>query len=105
MPDWISEHHSFREGEQVSVSAETIERIRRMEYYFDTLCAAPHSLRDDETMQAMLRSLVDYYEGGQWMADYRLDERGLLPSWLKRGVLSEDGVYDLLSEIETDGST
>ena len=104
MPNWISEHRSCRGEEQASVPAETIERIRRMECYFDTLCAAPH-LKGDEKLQAMLRSLVDYYEGGQWLADYRLDKRGLLPSWLKRGVLSEDGVYNLLSEIETDGST
>ena len=29
------------------------------------------------------------------------DEAGLLPPDLKRGVLSEDGVYDLLSEYDT----
>jgi len=94
--------------ENICVPAETLERIGRMEEYYDTLCAAlkqpPHMLRDDETMRSMLESLAAYYEGGQWLADYELDERGLLPSWVKRGVLSEDGVYNLLSEIEKDGS-
>ena len=94
--------------ENICVPAETLERIGRMEEYYDTLCAAlkqsPHALRDDETMRSMLESLAAYYEGGQWLADYELDERGLLPSWVKRGVLSEDGVYNLLSEIEKDGS-
>ena len=94
---------------QLPVPAETVERICRMERYFDAICAAvesaPHVLRGDESMEAMLRSLMSYYENGQWLSDYELDEQGLLPPWLKRGVLSEDGVYDLLSEIEKDGST
>lgn len=89
--------------------AETVERIRLMEGYFDALRAAVESglppLRGDESTRVMLQRLTDYYESGQWLSDYELDERGLLPSDLKRGVLSEDGVYDLLSEIEKDGST
>lgn len=102
--DMPCSEENFARKEWLLVPAETVERVRRMERYFDTLCAAPHCLKEDESMQAMLRSLVAYYEGGQWLADYELDERGLLPPWLKRGVLSEDGVYNLLSEIEKDGS-
>ena len=34
------------------------------------------------------------------MQDYQMDERGELPKGLKRGVLSEDGVYHLLTELE-----
>lgn len=30
------------------------------------------------------------------MADYKADEEGKLPKRLKRGVLSEDGIYSLL---------
>ena len=30
--------------------------------------------------------------------DFEADEAGLLPKGLKRGVLSEDGIYDLLEE-------
>ena len=48
----------------------------------------------------MLRRLRRYYEGGQWLRDYALDEAGLLPRQLKRGVLSQDGVYDLLTELK-----
>jgi len=36
-------------------------------------------------------------DSGQWLADYELDEAGGLPPDLKRGVLSEDGLYNLLS--------
>ena len=34
------------------------------------------------------------------MRHYMLDEAGLLPKDLKRGVLSEDGVYHLLADLE-----
>ena len=32
----------------------------------------------------------------QWQRDYEADERGLLPANLKRGVLGQDALYDLL---------
>ncbi|MBQ1257811.1 MAG: DUF4298 domain-containing protein, partial [Clostridia bacterium] len=33
-------------------------------------------------------------------ADYEADEKGLIPKTLKRGVLSEDGIYDLICDYE-----
>ena len=47
-----------------------------------------------------LRQLTEYVDSGQWLQDYQLDEAGALPRDLKRGVLSQDGLYDLLSEIQ-----
>ena len=44
------------------------------------------------------RELRDYYENGQWLRDYEADERGELPATLKRGVLSQDGLWDLLNK-------
>ena len=44
----------------------------------------------------MLRQLSDYYSSPEWKRDYAADEAGLLPNDLKRGVLSEDGIYNLL---------
>ena len=67
---------------------EAIRRIRRMEEIFDALQADPG--------HPSLGELVRYYEGGQWLRDYELDEQGLLSKNLKRGVLSQDGVYNLL---------
>ena len=32
------------------------------------------------------------------LSDFEADEAGLLPPDLKRGVLSEDGIYNLLEE-------
>lgn len=47
-------------------------------------------------LQPMIRKLTDYYDSPDWMSDLELDESGKLPSDLKRGVLSEDGIYNLL---------
>ena len=70
---------------------DVIQEIREMEALFDRL-------RQGQTEQ--LRQLTDYYEGGRWLRHYMLDEAGLLPKDLKRGVLSEDGVYHLLTDLE-----
>ena len=67
-----------------------IERITCMEALFD------RALEE----RIIPRELMDYYFGGQWLADYQADERGELPKNLKRGVLSEDGVWNLIAELE-----
>lgn len=75
-------------------------RIRRMEAIFDILQSAdPKVLASDSSLIAMLEELTAYYESPQWLRDYEADEQGLLPPDLKRGVLSQDGVYCLLSKI------
>ncbi len=43
-----------------------------------------------------LKELEDYYTSPEWQEDYAADEAGLLPDGLKRGVLSQDGINDLL---------
>ncbi|MBR4084491.1 MAG: DUF4298 domain-containing protein [Lachnospiraceae bacterium] len=75
-----------------------------MEFYFDTIQKAleinSDLLKKEAPLSLMLQELTEYYENGQWMDDYEADEAGLLPQNLKRGVLSEDGVYNLLFDIE-----
>ena len=66
----------------------TIERIRRMEALYDMALATGQ----------IPRELREYYENDQWLRDYEADERGELPGDLKRGVLSQDGLWDLLNE-------
>ena len=70
---------------------DAILRIREMEARFDRLLA-------DSPEPDDLSVLLDYYENGQWLRDYRLDEQGLLPSDLKRGILSEDGFFNYLQQ-------
>ena len=79
-----------------------IERIRHMEQILGTVSKAVQNLSDAfdsyAAIQPQLKELIRYYESPQWLADYDADCAGLLPSDLKRGVLSEDAVYDLLTE-------
>ena len=83
---------------------EAIERIGRMELYFDLLLEAersgPAAIFGNPWTKAFLQTLIRYYESGQWLHDYELDEQGLLPRELKRGVLSQDAVYNFLERIK-----
>lgn len=81
-----------------------IARIQQMEEYFDKISdvfyTKPERIKEDAEIQRMLQELERYFENGQWLADYESDERGELPKELKRGVLSEDGLYNLLCSVE-----
>lgn len=82
---------------------QAIERVRQMEKYFDMLQDAvntnPKDCQEDAYIKEILLILIQYYEGGQWLQDYELDEKGLFPKDLKRGILAQDSVYDLLEQI------
>ena len=80
----------------------TLARVEKLEWCFDTGVAAVRkdaaAAKASPVCRALLAALLRYYEGGQWLSDYAADEAGLLPAALKRGVLSEDGVYNFLTE-------
>lgn len=82
-------------------SRDPVERIKAMEGLFDRIKqkldraeADPPEM--DPLLPEEIKELEDYYTSPLWMQDFEADERGLLPSGLKRGVLSEDGIDDLL---------
>ena len=79
-----------------------IQRITEMEKACDDVTAAIRALSDAaaryEKLQGSYRKLSAYYGSARWRGDLEADEKGLLPSELKRGVLSEDGLYDLMTE-------
>lgn len=83
---------------------EQIERIRQMEERFDRVWKAVHKLNEAmeefDGSQESIRELEEYYEGGLWRKDFEDDEKGKIPRNLKRGVLSEDGLFDLFLEID-----
>ena len=62
------------------------------------LCRLDAALADLETLRQDVAVLAAYYEGPLWRADFEADELGLLPPDLRRGVLSEDAVYELLTQ-------
>ena len=51
-----------------------------------------------EEAQPGIAALDDYYGSQTWRQDFDDDASGLLPANLKRGVLSEDGIWNLLSD-------
>ena len=81
---------------------EQLERIRENEARLDRLSGAcaqlEKALEAYAAAQADARALAAYYGSEDWRRDFEDDEKGLLPAALKRGVLSEDGAYDALSD-------
>ena len=79
-----------------------IERIMRMEQCLDQLAEAVQGLSAaldayDEA-QTAAQALSSYLSSGEWRMDYEADEAGHLPEGLKRGVLSEDGIWNVLGD-------
>ena len=73
-----------------------IQRIEQMEKIFDKVQNG--IAENNVSIEEMVLELKIYYESGLWLSDYEADERGELPVGLKRGVLSQDGLYNLLCE-------
>ncbi len=77
-----------------------VKRIMEMEEILDEADRRIEALKEAigsfEGYQSLIRELDRYYTGPEWKEDFSLDEEGKLPAGLKRGVLSEDAVYELL---------
>ena len=77
---------------------EQIARITYMEALLDRCIREIHNEALRPSLSPLIRELSDYYSSPLWLKDLDDDRAGKLPSDLKRGVLSEDAVYDLLGE-------
>ncbi len=81
---------------------EQIRRIRIYEKKMDDVQTAlselERAIEQWERIQQDIEELETYYQSDQWKRDFRDDEDGKLPADLKRGVLSEDGIYSLLEK-------
>ena len=81
---------------------EQIERIQHFEMLLDRVTPVLGNLKEAldafDGIQEDVQELSAYYEGEAWREDFEADEAGKLPRDLKRGVLSEDGIYDVLSD-------
>ena len=82
---------------------EQIERIRQMELRMERVAKAvielSAALENYEAVKEDLAALNEYYGSEVWQQDFADDEAGLLPKDLQRGVLSEDGIWNLLSDV------
>ena len=83
-------------------SQEGIVRIQEMERLLDEATAAvgqmEEALERYEAAQEAVERLAGYLDSEDWRRDFADDEKGLLPQDLKRGVLSEDGIWNLLED-------
>ena len=80
---------------------DVINRINEMEFIFDRLQDNIEH-KDENWYKDLLNYLITYYQSDLWKYDYQMDELGLLPSDLKRGILSEDGIYNFITSIENE---
>jgi len=78
-----------------------IQRIIRMERLYCQVLQLkskhPRTLAEQRAMRQSLAVLASYYSSREWKEDFAADEAGLFPRSLKRGILSEDGLWNLLS--------
>ncbi len=82
-----------------SFNDDWVERIRRYEELYDRAVNAVRAIEETwESSRDAFEALEAYYESGEWLEDYEADEAGKLPADLKRGVLSQDGLYNLLAD-------
>jgi len=82
-------------------------QIGRISFYEDLLTQAEQALAGEPSSESTapeeadlaekIRKLDSYYGSPEWKEDLEADEAGLLPADLKRGVLSEDGIYNVLN--------
>lgn len=83
------------------MAAESIpQHIYQMEAILDTaqqkMDALEQRIADYKAFQAKIQELEAYYTSQQWKDDFAMDEEGKFPKKLKKGVLSEDGIYNML---------
>jgi hypothetical protein len=86
----------------MSDNKKQLARIRLMERHLNRATAAVKRLEAAldkwEDAQEAIAALEEYYGSDLWKQDLADDEAGRLPADLKRGVLSEDGIWNLLTD-------
>ena len=107
MPEDLNEDYRKLQSECLCEYQDTNEvkaqfiRLQRILRYEIPMQKAEYLMCSGETpdqLKCLLNELESYYASDEWKQDFEVDEAGLLPEKLKRGVLSEDGLYNLLDE-------
>ena len=80
---------------------EQVERIKQMELRLDRASSVvmelSAALENYNEVQDDISQLAAYYSSDEWKQDFA-DEAGELPPSLRRGVLSEDAIWNLLTD-------
>ena len=84
------------------MSDERIERIKKMEEKLDKVNPKVNSFEESlNNLNAAfddIKCLSEYYKK-EWKEDYEADEQGKIPKDIKRGVLSQDTLFNLLGKL------
>ena len=104
---WIPEHevekkyyskiNQFKKrpsGENVPQHIYQMEGI--LDKALQKMDALEKKIDEYEEFQSEIQKLEEYYTSQQWKDDLAADEVGEYPDKLKRGVLSEDGIWNML---------
>lgn len=85
------------------MTPQDIQRIKDFEYKFNevsrVLAALEKAMDEWAEVKGWLEELREYQESGPWQKDFEADERGEIPADIERGVLSEDGLWNLLEKV------
>ena len=79
--------------ERIGYYESLMERLER------AVAAAEEAAAPTGEAASLAAELEAYYAGPEWREDFDADEAGQLPPELRRGVLSEDGVWNLLERV------
>lgn len=77
--------------DKINVISIRTERVRYMESLYDKAIAGKAAKGEIK--------ILDKYLSDGFKGDFEADEKGMFPQELKRGVLSEDGLYNLLEDL------
>ena len=84
---------------KASENTPELERIARMESYLDETAVLTAKLQEQldvaKELKEHAQTLFQYYGSEEWHADREL----ILPEGFKAGVLSEDSVYDAITDL------
>ena len=92
--------HPYRNENEIIPMLDRIFMIMRIEEMEKRMRRVIVWLKNyDSDISDDISILEEYYQG-LWKSDYTADEAGEFPSDLPRGILSEDGLYNVLEEYE-----
>ena len=98
--DRMNKMSKLKTVEEYPASENVLQNIREMESILDEatqkMDALEKKIAEYEDFQPEIKKLEAYYTSQQWKDDHAMDEEGRFPKELKRGVLSEDGIWNLL---------
>ena len=79
-----------------------LQRISLMEGLYEEvtgmLTGLEKAVEDYGKLRDGIAELEGYMASGQWRKDYEADAAGQIPAGISRGVLSQDGLYNLLED-------